>query len=73
MAKEEIAQLNLMEEVKDDLPIHPSTKKQPFFNIEVDGDEDKCFDLRNTEEGLDFDLDKPKLDKATHTKTMVSI
>jgi hypothetical protein len=73
MAKEEIAQLNLMEEVEDDLPICPSTKKRPFFDVEVDGDEDECFDLRDAEEGLDFDLDEPKLDKAIHTKMKVSV
>ena len=72
MAQEDIARLNLMEEVEDDLPRHLSLKiqKRPYTDIEADS-EDEYFNLRDAENGSDSDSSES--DNATKAKMRVSV
>ena len=72
MAQEDIARLNLMEEVEDDLPRRLSLKiqKRPYTDVEADS-EDEYFNLRDAENGSDSDSSES--DNATKAKMRVSV
>ncbi len=77
MAKEHLAQLNLMEEhEEDDLPVlHPqrlstAIHKRRHMDVETDSD-DECFDLREVDDGSNPDDSPSESNKATKIKASI--
>ncbi|KAH9066932.1 hypothetical protein EDB83DRAFT_2519235 [Lactarius deliciosus] len=66
MAKEHLAQMNIMEERDEDDLLSTTIHKRRHVDIETDSD--KCFDLKDVDHGLDEDSSSES-DKATKTKT----
>jgi hypothetical protein len=75
MAKEHLAQMNIMEDCEeDDSPVlhpqlssHSSTMSHKRCHLEVETDSDECFDLREVVHGSDTDSSSES-DKAAKTK-----
>ncbi|KAH9025701.1 hypothetical protein EDB83DRAFT_2656378 [Lactarius deliciosus] len=66
MAKEHLAQMNIMEERDEDDLLSTTIHKRRHVDIETDSDE--CFDLKDVDHGSDEDSSSES-DKATKTKT----
>jgi hypothetical protein len=80
MAKEHLAQMNIMEDCEeDDSPVlhpqlssHSSTMSHKRCHLEVETDSDECFDLREVVHGSDTDSSSES-DKAAKTKAKVGV
>ncbi|KAH9027183.1 hypothetical protein EDB85DRAFT_1893108 [Lactarius pseudohatsudake] len=66
MAKEHLAQMNIMEEREEDDLLSTTIHKRRHVDIETDSDE--CFDLKDVDHGSDEDSSSES-DKAAKTKT----
>ncbi|KAH8990664.1 hypothetical protein EDB86DRAFT_3080297 [Lactarius hatsudake] len=66
MAKEHLAQMNIMEEREEDDLLSTTIHKQRHVDIETDSDE--CFNLKDVDHGPDEDSSSES-DEATKTKT----
>jgi hypothetical protein len=71
VAKEQLAQMNLIEESEGNLPIRLSIKR---CHVEVDTDSDECFDIRDAANSSDLDSSsESESDKATKTKSVTKV